>query len=70
MDPKTIFSMLAGGISHAGAYLLGVLMQLPPTESLNNAMGSVGWTITGVMFAAGAFGLNMAIKTQPPGGVK
>lgn len=70
MDIKQILSVLAGGITPAGSYVVGVLSQVPPTGSIPDAIGGVGWVIAGVLFIAGALGVNVALKAQPPGGAK
>lgn len=62
MTWKSLSKMLSGGVGTGGAYMLGVLMQVPPTESINSAMGSVGWVIAAVLFLGGMFGVNVVAK--------
>lgn len=57
---KRLAGNISAGLSTSGSYLLGILMGVPPTESITSVMGSVGWVICAVLFAGGFFGINYA----------
>ena len=65
MDTKALLSIVSGGVGMAGPYLLGLFQNADPTSSIGTVIGGAGLVVAGLLFVVGAFGVKVAVNTEP-----
>jgi hypothetical protein len=65
MNKADYFKRLGAGISTGGSYFMGILMTVPPTSPISEAIGGAGIAVGMILFLGGALGVHMAAGKKP-----